>query len=307
MYPDLLYEKVIYQNPLLALRVWRIDEYDRTPPEEIRLQAENDWQQKKYVKWHYHKEIEFVAIVQGQQTAYCPDEKLVLNAGDVAIFGSNEPHTTMPADQQLSYYVFQVDLQNYWDQSTMDSMKRFSEVLRPLSSLNYIFREHANVRIQIAALIREIHDEMERGEEGHDLAVASKFKQILLLLLRHDSKRRLHYNDNPMLQRMQPILDYVEQHLDIKIAVADLCGQINMSYTYFIKQFKLAVGMSFTDFLSYKRVKRAEQLLLTKDMSIAEVAASVGMSNIGHFYSMFRRYNHCSPGQFKEKLGEPFK
>ncbi|GGG54875.1 AraC family transcriptional regulator [Paenibacillus radicis (ex Gao et al. 2016)] len=305
MYPELRYEKVIYQNPLLALRIWRIDEEERTP-EEIQRQTETDWQEKKYVKWHYHKEIELLYIVQGQQTAFCPDEKLILNAGDVAIFGSNEPHTTMPTDLQLSHYVFQVDLQNYWDQSTMNSMKRFSEVLRPLSSLNYICRENPEVRKRIGSLIKEIHDEMERGDEGHDLAVTAMFKQILMLLIRHDHKLCLHYNDNPMLQRMQPILDYVDEHLGAKIAISELCSRINMSYTYFIKQFKLAVGMSFTDFLAYKRIKRAEQLLLTKNLSIAEIAVAVGMSNMGHFYTMFRRYNDCSPGQFKERLGQPF-
>ena len=305
MYPEMHHEKVIYQNPLLALRIWQISSQDLTP-EEIQRQTETDWSQKKFIQWHYHKEIEFILITEGQLTAFCPDEKLVLNKGDIALFGSHEPHKTLPTDLKLSYYVFQVDLQNYWDQSSMGSMKRFSEMIRPLSALNYIFQENPSVRAACGQLIRDIHEEMQHGQEGYDLAVSARFKEMLLLLLRHDRRGKLHYSDDAMLRRMQPVLDYVEAHLSDKIAVPDLCRQINLSYTYFIKQFKKTVGMSFTDFVSFKRIKKAEQLLLTNNMSIAEVAEAVGMTNMGHFYSMFRRYNDCSPGQFKERLSGPF-
>lgn len=301
MYPELINEQVMYQNPFLAMRIWQIDSPHRVA-EETKRQLEQDWLQKRFVKWHYHKEVEFLLILKGELMAYSSDERLVLRPGDIGLFGSGEPHTSLATDADLSYLVFQIDLHQYWDQSTLGSMRHFSEVIRPLSALNYIYRDNEEVRRATAALIQDIHLEMNEKRIGYELAVSSRIKNMLLLLLRNDKQHKLHYSDNGLIDRMQPALDYVDKHLGEKLTVEALSRTMNMSYTYFIKQFKTAVGMPFTDYVTYKRIKKAEQQILTGNASIAEIAESVGMTNVGHFYDMFRRINHCTPRQFKDRL-----
>lgn len=301
MYPELFNEQVVYQNPFLAMRIWQIDG-PHGATEEAKRQMELDWLQKRFVKWHYHKEVEFLLVLRGELTAFSSDERLILREGDVGLFGSGEPHTSLQTDADLSYLVFQIDLHQYWDQSTLGSMRHFSEVIRPLSALNYVYRTNGNVKETTARLIREIHQEMNDKLLGYELAVSSRFKNMLLLLLRGDTERKLHYSDNGLLDRMQPALDYVDKHLGDKLTIEALSRTMNMSYTYFIKQFKAAVGMPFTDYVTYKRIKKAEQQILTGSSSIAEIAEAVGMTNLGHFYDMFRRINHCTPRQFKDRL-----
>jgi len=305
LYPEMRHEQVAYQNPFLAMRVWQIDTENTPPPEQVR-KTEQLWRQKAFHEWHYHEEVEFLVILEGEITAYCHEEQFVLGPGDVVVFGSSEPHTTVQTKEGiLSYIVFQIDLRKYWDPSTLNSMQHFSEVIRPLSSLNYIYRNNPDVRHRTAKLIREIFREMNEGRLGYELAVSSGIKNILLLLLRHDDRQMLNYNDNRLIARLQPAVDYVETNLSEKLSVAEISAALNMSYTHFIKTFKRAFGMPFTDFVVYKRIKRAEQLLLTSDVSIADVAESVGISNLGHFYEMFRRVNGCSPKQFRDRLRQP--
>ncbi len=305
MYPEMKHEQVVYQNPFLAMRIWQIDS-EYLPPVDFLRRKEQEWKQKQYYDWHYHEEVEFLLILKGELTVFYREEQLVLRKGDIALFGSSEPHTTlMTKEGGTSQLVFQIDLRKYWDVSTLNSMQHFSEVIRPLSSLNYIYKDCRDARLQTASLIREIYREMNDGQIGYELAVSSRIKNILLLLLRNDTRQLLHYNDNRLLGRLQPAVDFVEANLSEKLAVSDICMMVNMSYTHFIKTFKKAVGMSFTDFVVYKRIKKAEQQLLTNDVSIAEVAESVGISNLGHFYDMFRRYNDCSPKQFRDRLREP--
>ncbi|RUS43532.1 AraC family transcriptional regulator [Cohnella sp. AR92] len=305
MHPDMFYEHVVYQNPFLAIRIWQIDEgAQNRASDETRIRLEQNWQQSRYSGWHYHEEVEFLLVLKGELTVFCKEERISLQPGDIALFGSSEPHTTLQTnDGSMSYIVFQIDLRKYWDPSTLNSMQHFSEVIRPLSSVNYIFREKEDVRLRMAELIREIYVEMNESKVGYELAVSSAIKSMLLQLLRNDHRQQLHYNNNSLLTRLQPALTYVEERLDERISVADASKLVNMSYTHFIKTFKKGVGMSFTDFVVLKRIKKAEQLLLTcEHLSIAEIAESVGFTNIGHFYEMFRRYNDCSPKQFKLKL-----
>lgn len=304
MYSDMRYEHVVYQNSNLAMRIWQAESEGKgLTPDEIQKDDEQARKYKKYSHWHYHEEVEFLLVLRGEMMVFCPDSQYLLRKGDIAVFGSSEPHYTVQQNGgPLSYLVFQIDLRKYWDLSTMSSMVHFSEVMRPLSAINYIYRTNDDVRSRTAAIIQEIYSEMNDKRIGYDLSVSSRVKNMLLLLLRHDAKKQLHYNDNQLLERFKPVIDYVEEHLDEKLTVSELCGMTNMSYTHFIKTFKKAVGMSFTHFVVHKRIKKAEQQLLTSDASIAEVAESVGISNLGHFYELFRRFNDCSPKQFKDRL-----
>ncbi|WP_168118782.1 AraC family transcriptional regulator [Paenibacillus sp. HB172176] len=307
MYPDMRHEQVLYQNPNLAIRIWQIE-----PPRNSLSNAEAHARFQEYIAsaklkphWHYHEEVEFLLIVEGGLTCYCPESQFDIRKGDVAIFGALEPHYTLHAyPGTLKYIVFQIDLRKHWDGSTLSSMQHFSEVNRPLSSMNYVYRSNEGVQKQTADLIREIFNDMNNVPIGYDLAVSSRIKSILLLLLRHDTRKLLNYNDNRMYERLQPAVDHIESLLSTKLTVDDVCSLVNMSYTHFIKTFKNTIGMSFTEFIAYKRIKKAEQLLLTRDMSISEIAEAVGFSNLGHFYNMFRRYNDCSPKQFKGRLRE---
>lgn len=298
---ELFHEHVVYQNPFLAIHIWQIDSERE---QDIALREANRKARKPSLPpWNYHDEIELLLVLRGEMVAYFGEEQMTLRKGDVALFGSAEPHTTMQTkDTPLSYLVFQLNLRKYWDHSTMNNMMHFSEIIRPLSALNYIFRENRDARRRIAALIREIYKEMNDQRIGCELAVSSLIKSILLLLLRNDDRKMLHYHDHLLFERLRPAINFVEEHLHERLSVERVSGLLNMSGTHFMKSFKRALGMTFTEFVVFKRIKRAEQLLLTSDISIAEAAEAVGMSNLGHFYQLFNRLNDCSPKQFRDRL-----
>ncbi|MGI2292734.1 AraC family transcriptional regulator [Paenibacillus sp. GXUN7292] len=300
MLNNMRYENVIYQNPFLALRVWQID--SPAKPDFINQALQKSDQKIKHqFTWHYHPEIEFLLIQNGAQLAFYKDDELLLEPGDIVLFGSSEPHMTIQAKDNLSQIVLQIQLNQYWDSSTVNLMHHFTEVIRPLSSLNYIFRQNENVRKNAAEFIRSIYAEMNQAQLGYELAVSAMVKNLLLLLLRNDARKELNYDHNQLIGRLQPALAYIDENLASKLSVNKAAQAVNMSYTYFIKTFKKAIGMSFTDYIAFKRIKKSEQQLLTSDASIAEIADSVGLSNIGHFYDRFRKYNDCSPKQFRER------
>lgn len=303
MFPSMRHEEVIYQNPFLCMRVWQMDRM-MSSQEEVRQCGQPDMPRSRdAINWHYHEEVEFLLVQAGELTVHLPDEVLVMREGDVAIFGSSEPHSTyQSAPGQLAQTVLQLDLQKHIDQSTVSNLKYFSEVLRPLSKLNYIFRDNPDVRRQAQGYILAIYEEMQRKEPGYELAVSALIKNMLLILLRNDDRQQLQSNEDPLLERVMPALTYIDQNLSDKIMIQDVAHQVNMSYYYFVKLFKRALGMSFTDYVNFKRIKRAEQLLLTEDLSVVEVAEQVGIFNLGHFYEMFKRINGCSPRQFKNRL-----
>lgn len=283
-------EEVIYQNPLLFLRIW-----------EIYAEIQGDGAQKKH-SWHYHKEVELLAVVEGSLGVENKHRYTVLRPGDVMILGASQPHRShTPELGPLRYVVFQVDLGKHFDQSTLPYLHAFSELTQPLDELNYIFEQNKAAEREAHALIMDIHKESQERMRGYEIAISSAIKKLILLLLRNDTRNVLNYTEEFELNRIRPVLDYVDTCLADKVNVEDASAMLNMSYYYFIKYFKKIMGVSFLDYVNYKRIKKSELLLLTSDLSISNVGYDVGISNMAHFYKLFKRYNQCSPKEFKQR------
>lgn len=287
---DAVNEKVIYQNPLLFLKIWEVDRESCPPgiPDNR--------------NWHYHKEVELLAVQEGYLGIQTKHHYRVLGPGDVMIVGSSQLHRSHEhLEDPLRYIVFQIDLTQHFDQSIMPYLHCFSELTQPLEQLNYIFSENDAAKRQAFELILDIFGESQTKARGYEIAISSAIKK-LLLLIRNDSHCLLNVSEDNGLLRLRPALDYVDAHMGEKIAVEDVCILLNLSYHYFIKYFKRIMGLSFVDYVNYKRIKKAERLLLTRDLSINDISFEVGISNLAQFYKLFKRHNRCSPKEFKLQM-----
>ncbi|MCD1260476.1 helix-turn-helix transcriptional regulator [Paenibacillus athensensis] len=285
-------EEVVYQNPLLFLKIW-----------EMNVAAPAAGLPEPW-PWHYHEQVEFLALIEGELALQTKNDFSVLSAGDVRVLGSSQLHRTYKHHPgPLRYVVFQIDLAQHFDLSTMPYLHSFSELTRPLEQINYIFQENTAARSEGHALIMEIFNESQTRLPGYELAIGAAIKRLLLLLMRNDSRGLLESSgEESGLNRLRPALDYIDRQLGDKIAVEDVCKLLNLSYHYFIKYFKKVMGMSFVDYVNYKRIKKAERLLLTGDLSIIEVSYEVGIANMAQFYKLFKRHNQISPKEFKQRM-----
>ncbi|GIP35224.1 AraC family transcriptional regulator [Paenibacillus sp. J2TS4] len=289
------HEQVHYQNPFLCLKIWEIVHEGKQGAVTIRTDDQPD-------RWHYHKEAEFLFILQGEMEVGVSDERWTIGRGDVLLIGSSQLHWTRPITRPLKYLVFQLDLTSHFDQSVVIHLKYFQERIRPLSALNYIFKEDAAVRQQVANAIVDIYEEVSQQAKGYEIAISMLIKRILLLLVRSDHRDMLNYERGEQLQMLEPVMSYIDKELDGKITVAEASRRVNLSYYHFMRTFKKAIGMSFTEYVNFKRIKKAEQLLLTEDRSIEQIAHEVGIPNRAHFYELFKRKHGSSPAQFKRRM-----
>jgi len=284
-------EEITYQNPLLFLKIFEL----------INESAVHGIPDPWY--WHYHKQVEFLIVTEGTLGIQTKDAYTMMEAGDIMVLGSSQPHRTHKCSASpLRQIVFQVDLMQHFDLSAMPYLHCFSELTHPLESFNELFRHNAEVKRAAYDLIRGIYEESHSQKLGYELAISAGIKNLLLLLLRNDNRDLTALTEDTGLSRLRPALDHVDRHLSDKIAVEDVCSKLGLSYHYFIKYFKKVMGLSFVDYVNYKRIKKAERLLLTRDLSIMEVSFEVGILNMAQFYKLFKRHNQCSPKEFKQRM-----
>lgn len=98
---------------------------------------------------------------------------------------------------------------------------------------------------------------------------------------------------------LRRVLERIESSVERGISLQALADEVALSRTYFSSAFRGAMGMSPHRYLTQRRLARARALLLTTNLSLAEVALRCGFSSQAHFTQYFHRENGVTPQQFR--------
>lgn len=277
-------EHVSYHHPLLRYKIWDITlEPISSLPWNI---------------WHYHKEVEILLLLEGSMQVETVDTVYNLEGQDLLIIGSSRLHRTR-RHKLVKQIVLQLDILAQLDQYTKDFSPILLELSEPLDRLNEVLSINKPVKEAMFHLLVQIYQEASQMEPGYELAISGAFKQLLSLFIRHaPSSSPISPAD---WQRLKPVLDYVESHYVNPIRIHDVLHLVHLEYHYFIKYFQQCIGMSFVDYLHLRRIKKAEHLLLTETLSIADVGVQSGFPNVNQFIRIFKRYNEFTPSEFRKK------
>ena len=93
--------------------------------------------------------------------------------------------------------------------------------------------------------------------------------------------------------------DYIAAHLDQKITNDALAQIAGLSTAHFCAVFKQTEGMSPHHYVLQCRVRRTQQLLASTEMSLAEIADTVGFSNQSHCIHYFREIVGVTPSDYR--------
>lgn len=97
------------------------------------------------------------------------------------------------------------------------------------------------------------------------------------------------------------IQDYI-RHNCRGISLHQLAEAFHFNESYMSQYLKKNTGENFTNLLQKYRIELAEKLLSNTTLSIVEIAEKVGYQNIGYFYKIFNKVNHCSPTEYRSKF-----
>ena len=100
--------------------------------------------------------------------------------------------------------------------------------------------------------------------------------------------------------RMIEIMNYVQANY-IDITLDDLAEKFFLSKPYLSKYIKEKSGMTFGDLVKKIRMKKAKALLKSSNMTVENIAMSVGYQNVEHFNRLFKKAYDMTPMQFRNQ------
>jgi YesN/AraC family two-component response regulator len=107
-------------------------------------------------------------------------------------------------------------------------------------------------------------------------------------------------NEEKMLEK---IVSCIENNIsDPEFHISKLSQQTGISSNALYRKIKNLTGQTTNEFIRTVRIKRAEQLLRTKKLTVSEVMDQTGFSNHSYFSKCFKRIYGMSPKNYVEQI-----
>jgi AraC-like DNA-binding protein len=248
--------------------------------------AETDW-----------RLMPFLVIVYPQQGEYyCKIENeglLKINAGEVLLVPGGIRHTvSMPRPGIVSFAHIR-----YTVFGSMDIF-HFFQVPR---------RVKKSAGIEIGRLTHDLHQAMAAKPLGADAFVQAIVRQelaarLLRCIISVSKLRRMDPGDLLEITRLEPVFNYVEEHIDRPIQRSELARLVFLSETRFHYVFKKVVGLAPMAYVMSVRMRKAQLLLAQPILTITQVGGKVGFYDIFHFSKTFKSTFGISPLHYRKKI-----
>lgn len=156
---------------------------------------------------------------------------------------------------------------------------------------------------QIEAIGMMLLSEIQTGNSGGRLYIESLANVLAVHLIRQYTgtkpQQPIYAGGLPQRQLAQ-VLDYINDHLEQDIKLANLAALLSMSQFHFSHLFKQAIGTTPYQYLLQQRIERAKQLLKQSDRSIMEIALVCGFNSHSHLSKQFRQLTGLTPKAYRK-------
>ncbi len=250
-------------------------------------------------EYHYHDYIELLYSIEGEGSVWVNGEETPFCPGTLVIVNSRKAHGfTFVNDSRYFCIKLMPNILGENEQSFLNFKYVMPFVLD--SEDQYVFLPEDIESSGIRELLEEIMAEWQEKGCAYELVVRANILKIFSILFKHWNSTGKHVNAG-LPQEMARALQYTLANYKTvtEKEVADMCA---LSYNYFSYLFRRCVGKNFRDYLAAVKISEAEKLLLTTNMSVADIAEETGFSSVSYFISRFREQRGVTPARFRRKV-----
>lgn len=102
---------------------------------------------------------------------------------------------------------------------------------------------------------------------------------------------------------VREIVAYVDENFAEGITLEQISLDFHMSISHISRQFKRLTGMTYSNYISARKVEKAKTLLVNSSDTIAEIGRNSGYSDYFYFLRSFKKATGLSPTQYKKRYG----
>ncbi|MNB70348.1 putative response regulatory protein [compost metagenome] len=156
--------------------------------------------------------------------------------------------------------------------------------------------EHELLNVKLARI-----PGLEWREDGPVEGVMRWTEGVMRLLRLRAIERETPLSSRQHKEDIYRAIDYINRHLQLDPRAGEIADRIGVSRSYFSTVFKEATGCSLIDFITRKKLERAQSLLEMTDYRIEEIAEKAGIGDVKYFAKWFKKSTGFAPGQYRQQ------
>lgn len=248
---------------------------------------------------HAHDSYELYYFLSGDVTYYIEGKGYKVDTNDILLINNRELHkpnfnSEKPYKRITVHFNpgFIKDL-NYNDQ--FDLLSCFKD--REPGQHNKIDSEDI-LNYKIDRYFDRIVNYIKEDTAESAIMIETLFIQAMVLLNKiFKQKKELHLDTIEYDDNIMEIINFINNNLARKITLDKLEKRFYLNKYYLCHLFKENTGFSVKQYITYKRVLKAKELL-TSGNSCSETCNSLGFGDYSNFYRIFKKAVGLSPQEY---------
>ncbi|MFD3261126.1 response regulator [Paenibacillus lentus] len=108
----------------------------------------------------------------------------------------------------------------------------------------------------------------------------------------------LHTSNEYVIKAVQ----YIEEHISDVLTIKEVAQQVHLNPSYFSVLFKEEAGLTFIDYVTQLRMKKAKELLKGSNLSLDAISEQIGLQTTSYFIRMFKKFESMTPKQYRDQV-----
>lgn len=248
---------------------------------------------------HWHTALEIIMPVENNYVAHILSETYVLEPGDIFIIPAGTIHSLQaPPEGSRLIFIFELNLLSqlpgyHYIQSLLSQPMKISydddpdyyvsEAKLILQLAEYYWSRSITKEMKLYACLLSFFANV--GEKNFGAVPASAGTSSI--------------KNSSVVRQLTMALDYIDEHYSESITLEQAAQIAGFSKFYFTRLFKEYTNHTFYEYLTEKRIRAAEQMLLVPKFPVTEVSIQAGFSSLSSFNRTFKRSKGCSPTEYR--------
>jgi AraC-like DNA-binding protein len=246
---------------------------------------------------HLHDDIEVILVLDGQVNMRIRNQEYLLEPGSCVLFNSLQPHDFHSEQGGTLILCLQV------------SPKFCVTYFPAISSLQFdghdINRDlDDGSRGYVKNLLLEIAYRYYRKEFGYEFSCISLVNQLFWFLVKNVPSHILTEEERKATiqkaERLNRILNFIDENYMNKILLTDIAGRENLSMTYLSHFFKDNLNQTFQEYLMNLRFSHARDMVMENRLKLIDICLECGFSDYRYLYQAFLKNYGCTPREYQK-------
>lgn len=242
---------------------------------------------------HSHNYYELIICAAGKEMQYVADNQyLSVKPGTVILTKPMSVHIYRPlATVSYDRYViyFKPSLNIFSDKSIMNFFEKGNE-----SNL-YISQSHS-----ICQYAKKAEEELLNTNSPYSVAKALLQICNIFICLSETEVENAKTNISNIPDYLYEIKEFIDREYSNINTITELAGKFHYSREYITRGFNSYFNTSLYEYILKRKLLRCCNLLIQGE-SVEKSARLSGFNNLSGFTRMFKKYNGCTPSEYKER------